>query len=41
MMPVRIISTDEWHPSIVIERRLRDFEKEGLLLLIFGNAIRK
>jgi len=31
MMSVRLIAADEWRPSIVTERRLRDLEKEGLL----------
>ena len=30
-MPVRLIATDEYRPSTVTERRLRDLEKEGLL----------
>ena len=30
-MPVRLIATDEWRPSSMMERRLRDLEKEGLL----------
>jgi len=30
-MPVRLIIADEWRPSIVMERRLHDLEKEGLL----------
>jgi len=30
-MPVRLIATDEWRPSIMMESRLQDFEKEGLL----------
>jgi hypothetical protein len=30
-MPVRLITADEWRPSIMTERRLRDLEKEGLL----------
>jgi len=29
-MPMRI-AADEWRPSTMMERRLRDFEKEGLL----------
>ena len=30
-MPVRRITADEWRPSIMTERRLRDLEKVGLL----------
>jgi len=30
-MLVRLIAADEWRPSTVSERRLRDLEKEGLL----------
>ena len=30
-MPVRLVAADNWHPSSMTERRLRDLEKEGLL----------
>jgi hypothetical protein len=30
-IPVRLIATDEWRPSTVMEHRLRDLKKEGLL----------
>ena len=30
-MPVRLIATDDWRPSSMVERRLLELEREGLL----------
>ena len=30
-MPVRLVAADDWHPSLMTERRLLDLEREGLL----------
>ena len=37
-MPARLIATDDWHPSNVTERRLRDLEREGLLRAITSST---
>jgi len=30
-MPVRLVAADDWRPSSMIERRLQELEREGLL----------
>jgi len=30
-MPVRLVAADEWRPSSMMERRLLELEKEGLV----------